>query len=336
MALSNFQTSSEHSYASKRVKTNENANAIQSKIQPRFVVINDPTGELKKMSPFVINKYIQGIAGEPKFMKRLRSGDLLIETISPIQAVTFLGITRLGNLDVSASAHKTLNHCRGVISQLDLLSVSEEEFVTELSSQNVCAAKRIEMRKDGQLIDTKHVILTFSSADLPKSVKAGYLHCPVRPYLPNPMRCFQCQRFGHSKISCRGKPTCARCSVEGHDSDNCNAASLCINCKGEHTAYSRSCPKWKAEKEVQALKVTRNITYAEARKIIASTQPRSNVSYANAAAKSVKSVAIQTNLTLRGKKENSEPVNPNKNKLIQTNATKNVSGSNISDKKHIK
>ncbi|GBN08076.1 hypothetical protein AVEN_273830-1 [Araneus ventricosus] len=39
----------------------------------------------------------------------------------------------------------------------------------------------------------------------------------VRPYIPNPLRCFKCQRFGHSKTSCRGTLTCARCAEVGHD-----------------------------------------------------------------------------------------------------------------------
>ncbi|KFM68503.1 hypothetical protein X975_09519, partial [Stegodyphus mimosarum] len=115
------------------------------------------------------------------------------------------------------------------------------------------------MRREGQLIDTKHVILTFKSPDLPKNIKAGYLNCPVCPYIPNPMRCFQCQRFGHSKISCHSKLACARCAMVGHDSDTCTAASLCVNCKGEHPAFSRSCPKWKLEKEIQTTKVNKNI-----------------------------------------------------------------------------
>ncbi|KFM64484.1 hypothetical protein X975_15444, partial [Stegodyphus mimosarum] len=130
------------------------------------------------------------------------------------------------------------------------------------------------MRKEGQLIGTKHVILTFNSPDLPKSIKAGYLNCRVRPYIPNPMRCYQCQRFGHSKNWCRGKQTCARRSVVGHESENSSAVPPCINCKGEHTAFSRSCPKWNLEKKIQTTKVNNNISYAEARRLVQSTQIR--------------------------------------------------------------
>ncbi|XP_035214417.1 uncharacterized protein LOC118188158 [Stegodyphus dumicola] len=305
--------------STKKMKTCANANEDERKLIPRFLVINNTTDEIKKMSPFLIQKLIKSCAGEPKNIKRLRSGDLLVETLSSSQSATLLSLNKLGNVSVTVSPHKSLNYSRGVISEFDLLCVSEEEFVSELSHQNVCAARRIKVRREGKLIDTKNVILTFNTPELPKSVRAGYLHCPVRPYIPNPMRCFQCQRFGHSKMSCRGKPTCARCSVEGHDSDSCKAVPLCVNCKGEHTAFSRSCPKWKAEKEVQSLKVTKNLTYAEARKIIASTHPRLNVSYAEAA-KKFKTVGIQTNLSNLCQKINNQRENTSKITVIEYNA----------------
>ncbi|XP_035224086.1 uncharacterized protein LOC118196737, partial [Stegodyphus dumicola] len=107
------------------------------------------------------------------------------------------------------------------------------------------------------------------------------------------MRCFQCQRFGHSKTSCRGSLTCARCSSVGHDTENCTAAALCVNCKGDHPGFSRSCPKWKTEKEVQTTKVNRNISYAEARRLVQSTHLQPNRSYASAV-KATRTVATQT------------------------------------------
>ncbi|XP_035227545.1 uncharacterized protein LOC118199777 [Stegodyphus dumicola] len=129
--------------------------------------------------------------------------------------------------------------------------------------------------------------------NLPTSIKAGYLNCLVRPYVPNPMRCFQYQRFVHTKMSCRSKPTCARCSGESHDSDNCTAEPLCINCKGAHPTFSRICPKWKDKKEVQTVKVMKNISYAKARRIVQSSQLRSNTSYASIT-KSTRTIACQT------------------------------------------
>ncbi|GFW86829.1 uncharacterized protein TNCV_2809841 [Trichonephila clavipes] len=119
------------------------------------------------------------------------------------------------------------------------------------------------------------------SADpkLPSNIKAGYLNCKVRPYIPNPLRCFKCQRFGHSQTSCRGQLTCSRCASVGHVSTYCSLEPKCINCSQPHPSDSKICPKWKIEKQIQEIK-TKNISYPEVRKLIV---PQLSQTYAQAA-----------------------------------------------------
>ena len=133
---------------------------------------------------------------------------------------------------------------------------------------------------------------------MPSSVKLAWLNCPVRPYIPNPLRCFNCQRFGHSKQSCRSKPVCARCSGPDHSDNTCELQPLCINCKGAHAAYSRSCPRWSQEKEIQSTKVLQNVSFDEARKIVTARTPRPGVSYSAAAKTSFCSTGTQTDIPL--------------------------------------
>ncbi|XP_055924530.1 uncharacterized protein LOC129956622 [Argiope bruennichi] len=138
----------------------------------------------------------------------MRSGDLLIQTKSKKQADTLSKLTTLGSWPIKISLHKTLNFSRAVVSEQSLVQHSDTELVEELRSQGVCAARRIHVRRDGRLIPTKHVVLTFETPVLPKFIRAGYLRCNIRPYIPNPLRCYQCQRYGHSRQSCRGKMVC--------------------------------------------------------------------------------------------------------------------------------
>ncbi|KAM7289879.1 hypothetical protein ISCGN_030007 [Ixodes scapularis] len=173
--------------------------------------------------------------------------------------------------------------CQGVISEEDLLESSEDEILEGLSGQGVVAVRRISIRRDGQDRPSIHLVLTFASTVLPESIKAGYLHCKVRPYIPNPRRCFKCQRFGHSSISCRGKTTCAKCGGTDHPADTCEGTLLkCINCSGSHPTYSRACPKFQEEKKILALKIKENLTYPEARKRFSFLQ---GGTYAEAAAR---------------------------------------------------
>ncbi|GFT42936.1 uncharacterized protein TNCV_1615071 [Trichonephila clavipes] len=78
-----------------------------------------------------------GIGGESKSIKRLRSRDLLIETIFDLQTKSFLLAKTFLNSPVTVSPHKTLNSCRDVISEPDLLSTPESEILEGFSDRGV-------------------------------------------------------------------------------------------------------------------------------------------------------------------------------------------------------
>ncbi|GBL88654.1 hypothetical protein AVEN_107117-1 [Araneus ventricosus] len=153
------------------------------------------------VSPFLVEKGITSSLGEVKSTKKLRSGDLLVEVESPKQSKQIVKLNALSSIPVSVNPHATLNSSKGVISCGELLNESVEKITEELNSQGVTHVRRITIRRDGQLLNTKHLILTFDSAKLPEHIKAGYMRLSVRTYIPNPLRCFKCQRFGRSKTS---------------------------------------------------------------------------------------------------------------------------------------
>ncbi|GFU36503.1 RNA-directed DNA polymerase from mobile element jockey [Trichonephila clavipes] len=236
----------------------------------RFLLLSLPNNAYSQKSPFAIQKALIAMGGEPKSVKCLRSGYLLIETISSLQTKYFLLAKTFLDSPVSVSPHKSLNTCRGVLSEPDLLTIPDAEILEGFSDQAVIQVRRITIKKYSTVLRTKHLILTFKTPNLPTTIKAGYLNCKIRPYIPNPLRCFKCQRFGHSQISCRGQLTCSSCATVGHSSTDCTLEPKCINCSQPHSADSKLCSRWKTEKQIQEIKTNRNISYLEARKLIAS------------------------------------------------------------------
>ncbi|GFT03969.1 uncharacterized protein TNCV_1731161 [Trichonephila clavipes] len=191
--------------------------------------------------------------------------------------------------------HKSINTSRGVISEPDLLSTLESEILEGFSDQSVIQVRRITIKKVATIIPTKHLILTFNIPKLPPTIKAGYLNCKIRPYIPNPLRCFKCQRFRHSQTACRGQLTCSRCASVGHASTDCSLEQKCVNCSLPHSSDSKLCPKWKIEKEIQTIKTNRNISYLEARKLIA---PQLSQTYAQVTKPSIATSTTQTDENL--------------------------------------
>ncbi|XP_023216845.1 uncharacterized protein LOC111619372 [Centruroides sculpturatus] len=260
--------------------------------EPAYLIIH-ATGDkpLSKCSPFLIQKLFESTIGHLKKIQKLRSGDLLIETASPQQSARLLTTKSLGEMGVLVTPHGSLNSSRGVISESDLMSEDESDLLTGLSDQVVTNVRRISIHRDGRVIPTKHLILTFNKPTLPSVITAGYLCCPVRPYIPNPLRCFKCQRFGHSQASYCGKNVCAQCGDEGHESTECTCTPCCVNCKDSHPSYSRKCPAWQREKEIQRVKTVNNLPYPEARCMVTLNAPVKQKTFA-AVLKSTKTCGV--------------------------------------------
>ncbi|GFU59584.1 putative RNA-directed DNA polymerase from transposon BS [Trichonephila clavipes] len=257
----------------------------------RFLILSLPSNEMSKKSPFAIQKALKGIGGDPKSVQKLRSGDLLFETASAVQSKSFLMAKTFLDSTLTVTPHKSLNCSQGVIFESDLLYASEAEILEGISDQGVTQVRRITILRDSKRLPTKHIILTFNSPKLPTSMKAGYLNCKIRPYIPNPLHSFKCQRFGHYQNSCRGQLTCSRCASVGHSSTDCTLEPKCINCSQLHTADSKLCPKWKTEKQIQGIKTNKNISYFEARKLIV---PQLTQTYAQVTKPSNISTTTQT------------------------------------------
>ena len=266
---------------------------------PRFLIIS---GNIDSLSPFAVEKGILALAGEPKSVKRLKSGDLLVEVTRKAHSDLLLKSTTLALVPITVTPHGTLNFKKGVIRCRELARMSETEIQQALSDQHVAEVKRISVKRDGSRVQTNTYILTFKSCSLPQSIKVGYLRVPVEMYVPNPMRCFKCQRFGHHRDNCRSHELCARCGGNDHSSETCQLEPRCVNCEGSHWSNSRDCPKWRTEKQILQIKVTKNVSYPEAKKQLATQvqTPTMQKSYAAAASQpriTTASIETQTEIT---------------------------------------
>ena len=74
---------------------------------------------------------------------------------------------------------------------------------------------------------------------LPDKVKLGWVSYLMRAFVPNQLRCFRCQAFGHVVSVCRREiPRCEKCAG-GHETKECVLSvekAMCVNCRGTHGA----------------------------------------------------------------------------------------------------
>ncbi|GFT91781.1 uncharacterized protein TNCV_3438181 [Trichonephila clavipes] len=207
----------------------------------------------------------------------MRSGDLFLEVSSSNQATALIILQKLDHLDITVAPHSNLNFSRGAYHDKAGWTGAEHKA---------------------------------PHPDLPQTVKMAYIRCPVRSYIPNPLRCFQCQRYGHSKNVCRSQPICPRCGESGHDSADCKKKEQCLNCKGEKSGVFTLLSYLDYGKEITAVKIKEKISYPEARRVVLSRTPVSGKSYASATRKSTSDKCIQCDSKNDISSDSSTPTEP--------------------------
>jgi len=168
-----------------------------------------------------------------------------------------------GNFSTSGVHPRSAHSVRGIIFGVPC-DLTVEQIAEEVKA---LSARRLERWSNGQKEPTENVILTFQD-DLPTHVVLGFIRRKVKPYVPLPLRCANCQRFGHHATKCHRKQRCVRCGEE-HDLESCptkeNPDQInCVNCKGQHSAAYRKCTRYQEVSQMLKVAVHEKISYRDA------------------------------------------------------------------------
>ncbi|XP_055543779.1 uncharacterized protein LOC129729294 [Wyeomyia smithii] len=222
---------------------------------------------MSNVSPFLIKTAIDNITPNVQ-ISRIRDGSLLLKTIDQNQAVKLMKQSTLaGEIGIKICEHPTLNQSRGTIHCPDLISLKDEGILEGLKESHVVAVRRMtRITKEKKSEDTGTFILTFNLSQIPLTMDVGFYNCRVRQYVPAPLRCTNCLKFGPKADQCRGNKVCADCAQLYHDNGPCSSKQVCVNCRNEHNSWSKKCPIYEDEFEIQRIRVTEKLPMREARK----------------------------------------------------------------------
>ena len=108
--IANSDTDSENSCPASQPTKSSSSTSTKKPYVPRFLIIHSEKGETtSSLSPFVVHKTIMSIAGEPKSIKNLRSGDLLIQCAKEAHEKNLLQMKTCCGLKCSVTPHSSLN-----------------------------------------------------------------------------------------------------------------------------------------------------------------------------------------------------------------------------------
>lgn len=160
---------------------------------------------------------------------------------------------------------------RGVIKRVPPF-VTTEQVVKDTGAM---WAHRIEKVVDGTKRATRAVVVAFKS-QLPAVVNVGLNEFKVHVFVPQPLRCAKCQRFGHKAAQCgESAPTCTRCSGS-HSVAACTvteaAGRKCANCGENHSSAYRGCKRYQQVSRTLTVAAKQQMSYADAAKKLAIQQ----------------------------------------------------------------
>ncbi|XP_072935944.1 uncharacterized protein [Epargyreus clarus] len=154
---------------------------------------------------------------------------------------------------------------------------SEEEIKSNISVPIGCG-EVINMRRlnykvivEGSPVwkPSQSVVLTFDGQILPKRIFMCYNSLSVELYIYPTIQCYNCCKYGHTKVHCRSKPRCYKCGQE-HTGDTCSVSEInayCCSCSGPHFAINKCCPEFERQKRIKLTMAQSCMSYLEASKI---------------------------------------------------------------------
>ena len=224
-----------------------NKKAAISELQP-VILKNNDAKPLAFFNPIAIDFGLRQAIGRYQTCKPLKNGNLLVkcETVTQVNAlllITHLNLQTGIKIPVTASTLPQPDS-KCIIRNVPL-QINEEEILDCLKQIKVKFVKRLTFKNSSnEMTAGKTVLLHFDSCVAAEVVRLGYLNFETKLYIPKPLRCFKCNRFGHVSANCKCNVRCTTCA-QNHKTKSCTETVLkCSNCGGEHSAASRQCPRY--------------------------------------------------------------------------------------------
>ena len=257
--------------SSKKHNVSGNCRNEEYKNQNVVVFVVSDNVNLGKTNPIFIAKTINDLVGPVQKVMSTQYGIKIICRKS--QANILTKEKKFGTYsckfsikDVPKPITRGITH--GIPLEMNLLEIKQElEEANSMKIEKINRLKKFDKAQQ-EKIDTESIIIEYSqNIEFPLHMYFGYKRITVKQFIPHPVRCFKCQKYGHISKNCRGTTICPICS-NNHTFDNCDNKQnvKCCNCGLKHSAGYKGCEEFIKAKQIKEYSHSNKLSYAEATK----------------------------------------------------------------------
>ena len=250
----------------------------------RFLILKTET---KITSGILENKLLNVCPTADLSFRLTKPNEWLVEATTKNQSDKILAVKEINGIPVEVKGHDTLNYIQGTVV---LPNIQDEEIPDniillnslKLRYNNIHDIETYEIQSRKNQNKLRIMKIKFIGQSTPLKIKILGQNREVRPFIPKPLQCSKCCRYGHTHKRCTNKEICAVCGSQHHRTDwSCNQPK-CINCGLDHHAKSKTCEFYIYNTEVKLLMSRSGMSAREAKlelRVRGLLDPSKNPSY---------------------------------------------------------
>lgn len=263
----------------------------------RFLIIKAESKiTYQRLENYLLTKY----PSEDMSVRQIKPCEWMIGTTTKNQSEEYRKITKIDNINVNVTRHDTMNSVQGTLILPEDEEPINKTIILDSLQKRYKNVENIEIyeipSKRDKNSSLKIAKVKFSGQNLPQKIKILGQNREIRPYVPKPLQCRNCSKFGHTTKKCRSKPVCAFCASIDHETVWKHGTPKCVNCGQKHHARAKECSFYIYNTELKILQERTGMTIREAKlelKVRGFNDPSKKLSYGSIAKQNIENQTLQ-------------------------------------------
>ena len=209
-----------------------------------------------KLENLLLSKY----ATSEMSLRQISNYEWIVEATTRAQSEAYQSLNNLSGIEITFTRHEQLNSIQGTVilpPNLDNDGLPDRNLLLDSLQKRYSNVEDVEVyqipNRKSPNKKLRIAKIKFEGQVLPRDIRIEGQRREIIPYVPKPLQCSKCCKYGHTNKYCHNNEVCAYCGTTEHPTTwNCGPPN-CVNCSQNHHAKSKDCPFYLYNTELKLL-----------------------------------------------------------------------------------